>query len=225
MTKNTLGSRIRYVREQAGLTQEEFATQVGVVRSSQSSYEKDASSPKTETTTEICARFHISPQWLLMGIGEPFSKTELVTELDANSTDVNIIMVPMVEALLSAGSGSFETSDYSERKYAFRNDFLARKGNVKEMVLMRVSGDSMEPSIEDGDVVLIDQSQKDILPGRILAVGIQDLVYLKRINARPDKLILTSDNENYLPIEVDMRGDLCEHVRIIGKVIWSCREW
>ena len=142
--------------------------------------------------------------------------------IETNKTD--IVLIPMVEAKLSAGQGSFETSDQSDRKYSFRRDFLSRKGNQKEMVLMRVSGDSMEPEIKNGDVVLLDKSQTSPLPGRIYAVGVEDMVYLKRVDARPGKIVLYSDNKDYAPIEVDTRGDMENQARIIGRAIWWCRE-
>ncbi len=135
-----------------------------------------------------------------------------------------IIMIPMVEARLSAGHGSFETDGAAERKYSFRSDFLRRKGKISEMVLMRVAGDSMTPAIEDGDVVLLDQSQTAPKAGDIYAVGVEDMVYLKKINAEPGKIILSSFNKEYPPLEVDTRGDLVSNVRIIGRVIWLCRE-
>lgn len=135
------------------------------------------------------------------------------------------ILIPMVGAVLSAGCGSLETEGGSERKYAFRSDFLRRKGNVHEMVVMRVEGDSMCPSIEDGDVVLIDQSQKVLRPDSVYAVGVEDMIYLKRVNAIPGKVILTSDNPDYPSFEVDTNGDLSDLVRIIGRIVWSSREW
>lgn len=105
-------------------------------------------------------------------------------------------------------------------------DFLLRKGNPDKMVLMRVAGDSMQPEILDGDVVLLDQSKKDIIPGRIFAVGFDDAIYLKRIDKQPGKVILKSVNEEaYPPIELDIRGDMAEYFRVIGKVVWSGREY
>lgn len=139
--------------------------------------------------------------------------------------DHEIIMIPMVEARLSAGHGSFETSAASERKYSFRSDFLRRKGNISEMVLMRVDGDSMSPEVKDGDVVLIDRSQTAARAGCMYAVGVEDVVYLKILNTLPGRIILSSHNPEYAPFEIDTRGDLENSVRIIGRVIWSCREW
>lgn len=138
--------------------------------------------------------------------------------------DCELMMVPLVEAKLSAGSGSFETSGDSDRRYAFRMDFLRRKGNASAMVLMRVAGDSMEPKIEHNDVVLIDTSKTELRLGCMYAVAVQDLVYLKMVNAEPGKLILTSANPAYAPLEIDARGDLHNGIRIIGKAVWVGRE-
>lgn len=168
-----------------------------------------------EAIAEKCG---VSADWLLFGSG-PMRKDE-----GTAPSDVEIIFIPMVEAKLSAGHGSFETSGESERKYAFRHDFLFRKGSIKDMVLMRVSGDSMSPSIEDGDIVLIDQSQNQPLPGRIYAVGVEDMVYLKRVDAAPGKLKLYSDNTFYEPLEIITQEQCEENVRIIGRAVWSARE-
>lgn len=138
--------------------------------------------------------------------------------------DCEITMVPMVEARLSAGGGSWETSADSDRRYAFRTDFLRRKGNASAMVLMRVAGDSMEPEIKDNDVVLIDTSNTTPRPGRLFAIAVEDLVYLKKVNAEPGKLVLTSANPAYAPLEIDARGDLHNGIRIIGKAVWVGRE-
>ncbi|EGY27092.1 peptidase S24-like family protein [Desulfovibrio sp. A2] len=138
--------------------------------------------------------------------------------------DCELVMVPMVEARLSAGTGSFETGGDIERRYAFRTDFLLRKGAPSSMVLMRVDGDSMDPYVLNGDVVLIDQSQREPRAGKVYAVGVEDVVYLKRVNAVPGKIILSSYNPDYPPIEVDARGDLSNGIRIIGRAVWVGRE-
>lgn len=135
-----------------------------------------------------------------------------------------LVMVPMVEARLSAGTGSFENGGKIERFYAFRLDFLQRKGVPSQMVLMRVSGDSMEPEIKDGDVVLIDQNQKTPIPGKLYAVGVEDMVYIKEVNAEPGKLVLSSYNKDYSALELDSRGDLQDGIRIIGRAVWVGRE-
>ena len=88
---------------------------------------------------------------------------------------------------------------------------------------MEVFGHSMEPVIKEGDTVLIDQSQTQILAGAIYAVGVEDTILVKRLEKHPDKLVLCSDNKDFPPIFLAV--DECEKVRILGKIIWSCREY
>lgn len=141
------------------------------------------------------------------------------------SCDVDLIMIPMVEARLSAGHGSLEVGGDSERSYAFRSDFLHRKGNPRRMVLMRVSGDSMLPEIQDNDLVLLDQGQTEIVSGRLYAIGFEDAIYIKRIDLQPGKIVLHSTNPAYPPVTLDLGGDCAEQFRVIGRVLWSGREY
>lgn len=201
----------------------------------------------------IAEKFEVSADWIFFGRGpmrlgqsaqDSIPRSEVARRLLASRAqseteggeieaggqriidceDCQIVMLPMVEARLSAGNGSFETGGNGERRYAFRTDFLMRKGQPASMVLMRVAGDSMEPEVHHNDVVLIDQSQRTPRPGGLYAVGVEDLVYLKVVNAAPGKLILTSYNAAYPPMEVDARGDLEDGIRIIGKAVWIGRE-
>ena len=50
-------------------------------------------------------------------------------------------------------------------------------------------------------------------------------IYIKQIETLPGgRLVLRSLNRNYDPVEVDLQGDLADSVRVIGRVIWWCRE-
>ncbi len=143
----------------------------------------------------------------------------------AHPFDENFCTVPLVAAKLSAGGGSLETEGDIIERLAFRKNWLSRRGAIDKMILMRVYGDSMEPYIQDGDLTLIDTSRKNIIPHTVYAVGVDDGIYVKSLETLPgQRLILRSFNERYAPIEIDMRGDLAESVRIIGKVIWWCHE-
>jgi len=130
--------------------------------------------------------------------------------------------VPKVEARLCAGGGSFEVGSTIEGYYAFDKEWLKRRGAADRMVLMDVFGNSMTPEIKDGDAVLIDQSQSDIIAGAIYAVGVDETIMVKRIEKHPGKLVLLSDNREYAPIFLN--AEETESIRIIGKVLWICRE-
>lgn len=177
------------------------------------------------TVAEKC---EVSADWLFFGRGPMrpgAAGGPALLSRAAATADGELLLVPMVEARLSAGAGSLETGGEVEKSYAFRADFLRRKGNPDAMVLMRVAGDSMMPEICHGDVVLLDQAKKDILPGHIFAVGFEESIYLKRIDTLPGKVILRSANPAYPPVELDARGDLANTFRVIGRVLWAGREY
>ena len=130
--------------------------------------------------------------------------------------------VPKVRARLCAGGGSFEVGSEIEGYYSFQSRWLQRKGKADKMVLMDVFGHSMKPEIKDGDTVLIDQTQKDVIAGAIYAVGIDDTIMVKRLEKHPHKLVLLSDNKEFAPIF--LTSEEMDSIRIIGKVLWICRE-
>lgn len=175
----------------------------------------------------VAEKLNISSNWLLFGEGSTLREvgsTPASVSRDKVACDVDMVYVPLVEARMSAGTGSFVTGGDTEKRYGFRADFLSRKGQMSQMVLMRVEGDSMEPEIHHGDVVLIDQSQNQPRPGALFAIGVEDLVYIKMIDTLPGKIILKSCNDAYPPLEIDARGDLVDGIRIVGKAIWLGRE-
>ena len=208
--------RLQARRQEQGLRKQELAAKVGVSLTTIQQYE-NGQLPKGEFAIKLGQVLCCSLDWLLAGKGEA----------DIGGADAEgerLLMVPMVQARLATGAGGFESSGNLVRHYAFRWKFLHRKGDPARMVLLRASGDSMAPQIQHNDVVLIDQSQRDPVPGRIYAVGVEDMVYLKTVNAMPGRIILSSCNEAYPPIEVENAEQLHAIVRILGRAIWVGRE-
>ena len=209
------GARMRQRRENLGLHKQVLAEAVGLSLTTIQQYE-NGQLPKGSHAVRLADALDCSLDWLLAGRGDCNGIAE--------TAEARLVMVPMAEARLAAGTGSFETGGGVLRHYAFRWDFLRRKGNPAQMVLLRASGDSMQPRIVNNDVVLIDQSQRDPVPGRIYAVGVEGMVYLKVLDAMPGKLILTSVNPDFAPIEADSSAQLAGMVRIIGRAVWVGRE-
>jgi phage repressor protein C with HTH and peptisase S24 domain len=138
-------------------------------------------------------------------------------------SDEEFQAVPKVKAKLSGGGGSFETDSEVVGYYAFRTDFLRRKGAPKDMVLFEVAGNSMSPVLEHGDTVLVDQSQNKIISGNIYAIGVDEAVIVKRVEAQPGVLILKSENPTTGSFEVPVTEQT--NFRVIGRVVWSAREY
>ena len=84
----------------------------------------------------------------------------------------------------------------------------------------------MRPTMENGDLALVNLAQTDVVSGGIYAVGVDDSVLVKRLDKRPGKIVLVSDNRDaYAPQELDMTDEIVrESLRVIGRVLWWCRE-
>lgn len=204
----------------------ELARALGITPQSVSGARKRGEVPPA--WIQACAKqTGVNAHWLFFGRGPMYLPEAAEGELPSVQADceTDLITVPLAEARLSAGTGSLEVSSRSEGGYAFRGDFLRRKGNPRRMVLMRVSGDSMVPEIFDNDLVLLDRGQTEISPGRLYAVGFEDAIYIKRIDKLPGKIILHSVNPAYPPVSLDLRGDCADQFRVIGRVLWSGREY
>ena len=81
-------------------------------------------------------------------------------------------------------------------------------------------GDSMEPTVHDGDLVAI-RSQKTVENGEMAAVRIGGEATLKRVYLFKDKLILQPENRAYAPI-VKIGTEMNE-VSIEGRAVGLCR--
>ena len=164
---------------------------------------------------KISEKMNLIPEWIKSGNGDKY--------FDKSCDDIHSFeVVPKVKARLSAGDGSFDVDQKISEYYSFQKIWLRKKGNPKDMVLMDITGNSMEPELKNGDTVLVDRSKNEILAGAIYAVGVEDTVLIKRVEKLPDKLVLISDNEKYSPTYIT--GDDINRVRVLGKIIWICRE-
>ncbi len=194
-------------------SQSELAAILGVHRSSITQAKHKNTVPYT-WVLKLSEHFHLDPSWL---------KAETTGDINPPAvTRDAITVIPRVKARLHAGGGSFETSPDIDSFYAFSRAWLRRKGNPRQMVLMDIIGDSMSPVIEEGDTVLVDQSCREIYAGGIYAIGIDDTVMIKRIEKNPRHLVLISANSTYAPVY--MQKEEINRIRIIGRVIWVCRE-
>ncbi len=198
-------------------SQAELADALGVNRSAITQARKKDAVP-ARWLLHLFRTYGLNPEWLERGTRPAF----IAPDQDA-AGDETYQEIPKVRARLCAGDGSFDVGSEIESFFSFRATWLRQKGTPAHMVLMDVFGTSMEPEIRDGDTVLIDQSQRDILAGAIYAVGIEDTIMVKRLERHPQALVLLSDNKAYAPIHLK-RQDM-NSIRIIGKVIWVCRDF
>ena len=207
----TIGDRIRKIEELFRLKSKDFAEILRISQSHVSEIESGKAQPSKSLIRAISFAFGISEKWLVTGEGPIFEGVPLGM----------FALVPRYSIKVSGGVGHEVIETKIEEIYAFRKDWLKKKGNPNQMVLVKASGDSMEPTICDGDLVLVDRERTTIRNERIYVIRIENQYIVKRLRTTGNKIEVLSDNRLYPPFELDLS---LENVEIVGEVIWIGRE-
>lgn len=236
----SIGSRLKLRREELGLTQTELAKLVGVSKGSIGNYESEISSPNENILIKLFSALDCDANYLyyddINKSNDSISNTELqhikkyraldehgkkivdfvLNEEYDRSTEqgegeliqTNCIVLTMYEDAVSAGTGEFLSDGrcvevtVDETPLTERADFI-----------LRVSGDSMEPTYYDGDKVLVENAV-ELNIGEIGIFVLNGQGYIKEY--RPEGLL--SHNKKYGIIKIN-ENDRCEVVgRVIGKI-------
>ncbi|WP_074219123.1 S24 family peptidase [Rhodovulum sp. ES.010] len=106
---------------------------------------------------------------------------------------------------------------------AFERAFLRAQGaNPENCSIIAASGDSMQPAIPDGALLVVDHGQTEIRNGHMMVINVGEDLLVKRIRRRLDGLLdLISDNPAYAPETVGR--DMIDQLRIVGRVVYYCR--
>lgn len=127
----------------------------------------------------------------------------------------------------AAGDGMINLDGPPIDHLAFSKRWLAQNGiSAGDSVLINVRGDSMEPSLYDGDLVMIDRRKTLIRSGQIYAFRDGDTLRIKRIEVIPrTALILRSDNPKHPPEH--RTGEAMNGIsqNILGQIVWSGHTW
>src|SRR3546814_2086516 len=132
------------------------------------------------------------------------------------------LLVPELELGYSMGGGSI-FNDYRRTGFVpFHREWLRSfaRGSLQDLFVARGEGDSMTPTLLDGDIVLIDTAQKDIgQQDRIWALAYGDLGMIKRVRRLPGGTYrLMSDNPAISDIEA-ADGEM----HVVGRVVYIGR--
>lgn len=125
--------------------------------------------------------------------------------------------VPWLALGASAGPGALAGEEQPIGAFRFAARWLRGQGLDPAMLsAIAVAGDSMEPTLRDGDEILIDRSPRPVRDG-IHVVRVEDAVLVKRLDTgRPGTIALLSDNPAYRALEL-----LAGEVQLIGRVVWK----
>jgi len=158
---------------------------------------------------DFCALKKISINWMLYG-QDPSSLID--------STDKYWIKYfPTIN--VSAGGGAYESEDEYEKLDLpdFFVNILGGKDTIKNIEAINVTGDSMEPTLNNGNIIFIDKSKQNINKDGIYAFINENGLFVKRMQRRVDGgLDVISDNKEY-PVQIVNKNG----INVLGKVVSS----
>ncbi len=205
----------------------ELAKVLGVSASALSNFKKEDRVP-VELVVGFARDHHVSidpfiygeESWLSFNEGQGSGEGRVAYLAEPCAVEGDFLLVPMVQGRISAGGGLVPDTT-TEMRVAFRKEWLQRKGDAGEMSVIKVQGDSMEPSLYNGDIVLVNHANKTVVSGAIYAIAVRDEIMIKRVHVAvpTGDLQIISDNKNYAPFTVAPA-----QLIINGKVIWFGRD-
>ncbi len=219
---------LKIIRKKKGLTQESVATYLGIATNTYSQYESGKRQPNIEILKKLSRYYNISIDSLVSGkvdlnsshnsIAKKLSSldqeklTKITGYIDTISDDKSSHLKPVrVLGEVAAGYPILAITDDENVVYTDKNADFA----------LKVRGDSMEPKIHDGDIILI-REQATLNTGEIGIVQIHydaehSEVTCKKVYVHPTHLELISLNKKYDPIILE--PDQYMSYSILGKVI------
>jgi phage repressor protein C with HTH and peptisase S24 domain len=222
----SIGATIRQLRKKQGLTLNQLAALIESDVGNLSRLERDVQGYTDAMLKKIAAALNVPVAALFVEdmdrIHETFGLPEgtFMRVRVVDDDDAEFVRIPLVKLCLSAGITSFQTEpDVSDgttlslsAAWVERNNF-----NTAHLIAIRVKGGSMEPTIYEGDTVVIHTADKRPVDGAVFAVNYEGESVIKRFSRDAGEWWLTSDNSDQrrYPRKI-CRGDSC---LIIGRIV------
>lgn len=169
-----------------------------------------SANPTSSKLTAIAEQLGVSVQYLLSGV-----------YADANDGKGEIAEVPSLAVEMGMDGKNIITTR-SEKFYCFKNSWIKEKLNTtaQNLRVINIAGDSMTPTLQNGDVVLVNTTQTTPNPPGLFVLFDGLGLHAKRLELiGREKVRVMSDNPQYLAYEMDV-----QEINIIGKIVWLGRE-
>ncbi|MGX2951627.1 XRE family transcriptional regulator [Ursidibacter sp. B-7004-1] len=225
--KSMIGNRIREQREKLGLSRNEMADRLDVSLSALQNWEINEREPQASMIIKIAEFLGVTPNYLLTGEqSEPQEAKGIVArafeilEKERSEQDEMEMLASFESIEVSAGFGSFNVGvTKPDGQVPYDNNLLRNLGvNPKHCGVFWANGSSMQPTIHNGDQLLVDFSRNEVRNDNIYLVQNGDSVWVKRVKMLWDGVELISDNrEEYEPIKISNQE--AQNLQIIGQVV------
>ena len=192
---------------QKGLKAADVCRATGIKSPVFSEWKKGKSKPNTEKMLKIANFLGVSIEYLMTGKEEP-SKTHNASPHSRHGVSINVLGRVAAGIPIEAVEEIIDIEEISED--------MAKTG---EFFGLQIHGDSMEPRMLDGDVVIV-RKQDDAESGDIVIAMVNgDDATCKRIRKYKDGIELISNNPSYKPMYFSNYEIENKPVKIIGKVV------
>jgi phage repressor protein C with HTH and peptisase S24 domain len=130
-----------------------------------------------------------------------------------------MVEVPRIDVGASAGPGALADREARRRPMGLAPALLRQLGVRAEAAsIIRVEGDSMAPTLADGDEILVDRDAVRVeRGGGVYVIRLDDALMVKRLRPAVGGIEVISDNAAFPAIGVK------REVEVIGKVVWLSR--
>lgn len=231
---------IRRFHERVGLvirscgSVSETARMAGVSESVIRKWRDGQSEPSLTNLLSLAKAGGVSLAWLATGSGGhgmddggTYSTPDQPRLLDrVSDLPEDYSLVPLYDVSASAGHGAVVESEQVIDYLAFKRDWLRAELNATagDLYLIEVDGESMEPTLRPGDIILIDRRNAGNVPrDGVYVLRLNGSLLVKRLQRMPGHTVrVSSDNHAYEPFMLAMDAP-AEDMAIVGRVVWSGR--
>ena len=220
--------RLMAAREALKWSQGHLGKEVGAAQSTVATWEKGKNEPDLATIMRLAAKLKTTPEWLAFGRSSELSSGETLPTLTAGDIfevkGEEFARIPAFDVQFSAGFGANNDTeqvlDYQVMSVATLRRWT--DAPIRQLSFIRVDGDSMEPLLLNGDWVLIDASNTNLISPAVYAIVYAGRGFLKHAsqNIETKAVTLVSHNPAYPPQTITRP----EGLRIIGRVVLSIRK-
>ena len=216
---NFINKRITESRKSKGYTQRKLAEKLNISLPTMNHYETGKRTPGSDFLARLAKVLECNPGWLLSGEGE-MQIPEEHSSHSSHSIMGDFILVPRYN--LEASEGSIVCSEQIVDHLAFKADWVHKElgTDPENLILVHSIGDSMEPTIRSGDLLLVDRSKSKVKCEGIYLINLEDGLMVKRVEwLLDDSVVIRGDNTLVSREQVLPSKDL-EKLHILGRVIW-----
>lgn len=136
------------------------------------------------------------------------------------------VALPLYDVRAAAGGGAVVGAEEVVDFLHFKRTWVRMelRCGPDDLYLIYVDGESMEPTLRPGDVILVNHRDQGQARDGIYVLRMDGTLLVKRLQRLPGGIIkVTSDNPAYAPFEVNARDMNTGDIAIIGRVVWTAR--